>query len=131
MARSWSPPWPARRCRSTPSSSAAASAPATMRCAAALTVRGSCSNGRMRAPRSWATIRREALERGGGTLSEAEEEKIKAPIREQFERQGHPYYASARLWDDGVIDPADTRRMLGLGLSAAMHAPIEPTKFGI
>ena len=62
-----------------------------------------------------ATIKREALERGGGSFSEAEEEKLKAPIREQFERQGHPYYASARLWDDGVIDPLDTRRVLGLG----------------
>jgi 3-methylcrotonyl-CoA carboxylase beta subunit len=78
-----------------------------------------------------ATIKREALERGGGTLSEAEEEQIKAPIREQFERQGHPYYASARLWDDGVIDPADTRLVLGLGLSAAANAPIEPTRFGL
>jgi len=64
-----------------------------------------------------ATIKREALERGGGTLSDAEEERLKAPIREQFERQGHPYYASARLWDDGVIDPLDTRRVLGLALA--------------
>jgi 3-methylcrotonyl-CoA carboxylase beta subunit len=64
-----------------------------------------------------ATIKREALERGGGSLSEAEEEQLKAPIREQFERQGHPYYASARLWDDGVIDPLDTRRVLGLALA--------------
>ncbi|MFY9720903.1 MAG: carboxyl transferase domain-containing protein, partial [Azonexus sp.] len=51
--------------------------------------------------------------------------------REQYETQGHPYYASARLWDDGIIDPADTRRVLGLGLSAAMNAPAEETKFGI
>jgi 3-methylcrotonyl-CoA carboxylase beta subunit len=66
-----------------------------------------------------ATIKREALERGGGSLSDVEEERIKAPIREQFERQGHPYYASARLWDDGVIDPLDTRRVLGLALALA------------
>jgi 3-methylcrotonyl-CoA carboxylase beta subunit len=59
------------------------------------------------------------------------EEKFKAPIREQYERQGHPYYASARLWDDGVVDPADTRRLLGLALSASLNAPIEPTRFGI
>ncbi len=53
------------------------------------------------------------------------------PILEQYEHQGHPYYASARLWDDGIIDPLDTRMVLGLGLSAALNAPIEPTKFGI
>ena len=60
-----------------------------------------------------------------------EEEAFKAPIRAQYEQQGHPYYASARLWDDGVIDPADSRMVLGLGLSAALNAPIESTKFGI
>ena len=59
------------------------------------------------------------------------EEAFKKPIREQYERQGHPYYASARLWDDGVIDPADTRRLLGLALSAALNAPIEKTRFGV
>ena len=78
-----------------------------------------------------ATIKREALERGGGTLSEAEEEQIKAPIREQFERQGHPYYASARLWDDGVIDPLDTRRMLGLALALAAAQDTAATRFGV
>src|ERR1700689_2042712 len=78
-----------------------------------------------------ATIKREALERGGGALSEAEEEKIKAPIREQFERQGHPYYASARLWDDGVIDPLDTRRVLGLALAVAAAQEIGATQFGV
>ena len=56
---------------------------------------------------------------------------MKAPIREQFEHEGHPYYASARLWDDGVIDPADTRMVLGLGISAALNAPITPTRFGV
>ena len=60
-----------------------------------------------------------------------EEEAFKAPIREKYEREGHPYYASARLWDDGIIDPADTRMVLGLGISAALNAPIEPTRFGI
>jgi 3-methylcrotonyl-CoA carboxylase beta subunit len=78
-----------------------------------------------------ATIRREALERGGETLSAEEEEKIKAPIRAQFEHQGNPYYASARLWDDGVIDPADTRRILGLALSLTRAQPIAETRFGV
>ena len=78
-----------------------------------------------------ATIRRDAIEAKRGTWSPDEEAAFKAPIREQYERQGHPYYASARLWDDGVIDPADTRRLLGLGISAALNAPIEPTTFGV
>ena len=60
-----------------------------------------------------------------------EEEAFKTPIREQYERQGHPYYASARIWDDGIIAPADSRRVLGLGLSAALNAPIEETRFGV
>ena len=67
----------------------------------------------------------------GGFKSGEEEETFKKPIRDQYERQGHPYYASARLWDDGVIDPADTRRMLGLALSATLNAPIEKTRFGV
>ncbi|WP_291993738.1 carboxyl transferase domain-containing protein [Candidatus Accumulibacter sp. ACC003] len=78
-----------------------------------------------------ATVRRDGLEAAGKTWSAADEEAFRAPIREQYEAQGHPYYASARLWDDGVIDPADTRRLLGLGLSAAMNAEAEATKFGI
>ena len=77
------------------------------------------------------TVRRDGIEARGGTWSKEDEEAFKAPIREQYETQGHPYYASARLWDDGIIDPADTRRVLGLGLSAAMNAPAEETKFGI
>ena len=64
-------------------------------------------------------------------MSAEEIEAFKAPIRERYEHEGHPYYASARLWDDGVIDPADTRRVLALGLSASLNAPIEDTKFGI
>src|SRR5216117_2995342 len=67
----------------------------------------------------------------GDFPSKSEEEKFKQPIRDQYERQGHPYYSSARLWDDGVVDPADTRRLLGLGISAALNAPIEETQFGI
>src|ERR1700736_3976577 len=63
--------------------------------------------------------------------SAAEEEEFKAPIRAQYETQGHPYYASARLWDDGVIDPVDTRMTLALAISASLNAPIEPTRFGI
>ncbi|HET6719143.1 MAG TPA: carboxyl transferase domain-containing protein [Rhodocyclaceae bacterium] len=78
-----------------------------------------------------ATVKRDGIEAAGKTWSKDEEEAFKAPIREQYETQGHPYYASARLWDDGIIDPADTRRVLGLALSAAMNAPIEETKFGI
>jgi len=78
-----------------------------------------------------ATIKREALERAGGTFSDAEEERLKAPIREQFEHQGHPYYASARLWDDGVIDPLDTRRVLGLALALTKSQDIPSTRFGV
>ena len=78
-----------------------------------------------------ATIKREALERSGGSLSEADEERLKAPIREQFERQGHPYYASARLWDDGVIDPLDTRRVLGLALALTKTQEPRATRFGV
>jgi 3-methylcrotonyl-CoA carboxylase beta subunit len=78
-----------------------------------------------------ATVRRDGMEAAGKSWSKEEEEAFKAPIREQYETQGHPYYASARLWDDGIIDPAETRRALGLALSAAMNAPVEETKFGI
>jgi 3-methylcrotonyl-CoA carboxylase beta subunit len=78
-----------------------------------------------------ATIKRDALERGGGSLSAAQEEQMKQPIREQFERQGHPYYASARLWDDGVIDPLDTRRVLGLALALTRSQSPAATRFGV
>jgi 3-methylcrotonyl-CoA carboxylase beta subunit len=78
-----------------------------------------------------ATVKRDAIEARGGNWPAEEEEAFKAPIREQYEVQGHPYYATARLWDDGVIDPADTRRVLALGLSAALNAPIPEPKFGI
>ena len=77
-------------------------------------------------------LRREAIEAKGGAWSAEEEEAFKAPIREQYARQGNPYYATARLWDDGVIDPADTRRVLGLALDAGRNAPPpEPTRFGM
>jgi 3-methylcrotonyl-CoA carboxylase beta subunit len=77
-------------------------------------------------------LRQEAVEAKGGTWSAADDEAFKAPIREQYEKQGHPYYATARLWDDGVIDPADTRMVLSLALAAGLNAPPpEPPRFGI
>ncbi len=78
-----------------------------------------------------ATVKRDGIEAKKGTWTKDEEEQFKAPIRDQYETQGHPYYATARLWDDGIIDPADTRMVLGLGLSAAMNAPIEDTRYGV
>ncbi|WP_207484264.1 carboxyl transferase domain-containing protein [Arenibaculum pallidiluteum] len=78
-----------------------------------------------------AQVRRDNIEAAGKTWPAEEEEAFKAPIRAQYESQGHPYYASARLWDDGIVDPADTRMVLGLGLSAALNAPVEPTRFGV
>jgi len=78
-----------------------------------------------------ATVKRDGIEARGGSWSAAEENEFKAPIRDQYERQGHPYYATARLWDDGVIDPADTRRVLGLALAVARNAPAEETRFGV
>ena len=78
-----------------------------------------------------ATVKRDGIEARGGAWSAEEEATFKQPILDQFGAQSHPYYASARLWDDGVIDPADTRRVLALGLSASLNAPIEDTKFGI
>ena len=78
-----------------------------------------------------ATLKREAVEAKGGDWSTTEENEFKTPIREQYEREGHPYYATARLWDDGVINPSDTRRVLALGLSAALNAPIADTRFGV
>jgi 3-methylcrotonyl-CoA carboxylase beta subunit len=78
-----------------------------------------------------ATVRREGLQARGEDWGAADEEAFKEPIRDQYETQGHPYYATARLWDDGVIDPAETRDVLGLGLSAALNAPIEPPSYGV
>ena len=78
-----------------------------------------------------ATVKQEQLAREGAAMSAAEEAAFKQPIVERYEKQGHPYYASARLWDDGVIDPADTRMVLGLCISATLNAPVEETKFGV
>jgi len=78
-----------------------------------------------------ATVKRDGIAAKGGQWSAEEETAFKAPILSQYEHQGHPYYASARLWDDGVIDPLDTRMTLALGLSAALNAPIPETRFGV
>ena len=78
-----------------------------------------------------ATVRRENIEGGGGAWSQVEEEEFKQPIREQYEREGNPYYATARLWDDGIIAPGETRRVLSLAFSAALNAPIPRTRFGV
>jgi 3-methylcrotonyl-CoA carboxylase beta subunit len=78
-----------------------------------------------------AQIKTDNLEAAGKSWSDEEQAAFKAPIQQQYETQGHPYYASARLWDDGIIDPADTRLVLGLSLSAALNAPIEESQFGI
>ncbi|KAF1720946.1 carboxyl transferase domain-containing protein [Pseudoxanthomonas wuyuanensis] len=78
-----------------------------------------------------ATVRRDGIEARNGRWSAEEEEAFKAPIRDQYESQGSPWYATARLWDDGIIDPADTRRVLGLAISASLNAPIEPARFGV
>jgi len=78
-----------------------------------------------------ARVRRDALELKGKEWSEQAEEEFKAPIRTQYEEQGNPYYATARLWDDGILDPLDTRRALALGLAAAQNAPAEATRFGV
>jgi len=78
-----------------------------------------------------ATVKRDGIEAAGKEWSGEEEEAFKTPIREQYESQGSPWYATARLWDDGIIDPADTRRVLGLAISASLNAPIEPAKFGV
>ncbi|MEH6609746.1 MAG: carboxyl transferase domain-containing protein [Halioglobus sp.] len=78
-----------------------------------------------------ATVKQDQLARDGGGMDAAEEAAFKQPILDLYERQGHPYFASARLWDDGVIDPADTRMVLGLSISAALNAPVEESRFGV
>ena len=78
-----------------------------------------------------ATVRADGLAREGKSWTDDEAEQFKQPIRDKYEEQGHPYYASARLWDDGVIDPAQTRDVLGLAISAALNAPVAPTRFGV
>ncbi|OZA00556.1 MAG: methylcrotonoyl-CoA carboxylase, partial [Rhizobiales bacterium 17-65-6] len=78
-----------------------------------------------------AQVKRDGIEGKGGTWPEADEVAFKAPIQAQYDRQGHPYYSSARLWDDGVIDPVDTRMVLALALSASLNAPARETRFGV
>jgi 3-methylcrotonyl-CoA carboxylase beta subunit len=78
-----------------------------------------------------ATVKKDVMTIKGATWPENEEQKFKAETEKQYEEQGSPYYASARLWDDGIIDPKDTRKVLGLSISAALNAPIEETNFGI
>jgi 3-methylcrotonyl-CoA carboxylase beta subunit len=78
-----------------------------------------------------AQVTRDKKEKLGENWSAKEEQDFKQPIIDDYEHQGHPYYASARLWDDGIIDPADTRQVLGLAISASLNKPIEDTKFGI
>jgi len=77
------------------------------------------------------TVKREQLARAGKEFSAEEERSIAAPVLEKYETEGSPYYSTARLWDDGVIDPAATRTYLGLGLSVAYNAPIETPRFGV
>ena len=76
-------------------------------------------------------VKQEQAERSGETFSAEQANHLRKPILEQYEEQGHPYYSSARLWDDGVIDPAQTRDILGLAISAALNAPINQTRFGV
>lgn len=76
-------------------------------------------------------VKADASAAQGKAIRDSDREAFKEPIRQQYEKQGHPYFASARLWDDGIIDPADSRRVLGLGLHACLRSPIEPTKFGV
>jgi 3-methylcrotonyl-CoA carboxylase beta subunit len=90
-----------------------------------------CVMGGEQASSVLATVRRDAIEAKGGNWSAEEEAAFKQPLLDQFAEQSHPYYSSARLWDDGVIDPADTRRVLALGLSASLNAPIPEPKFGV
>jgi 3-methylcrotonyl-CoA carboxylase beta subunit len=78
-----------------------------------------------------ATVREDGLKAKGKKWAKKDVEAFKSPILEQYEHQGHPYYASARLWDDGIIAPSETRTVLGLGLSAALNAPVEKTTFGV
>lgn len=78
-----------------------------------------------------ATVRRDNIEADGGTWSPEDEDSFKSPIREKYETEGHPYFATARLWDDGIITPDETRTVLGLAFSAALNAPIPDTKFGV
>jgi 3-methylcrotonyl-CoA carboxylase beta subunit len=78
-----------------------------------------------------ATVRRDNIEADGKTWSAEDEESFKAPIRSKYEEEGSPYHATARLWDDGIILPSETRRVLALAFSACLNAPVPETKFGV
>lgn len=78
-----------------------------------------------------ATVKRDQLESSGQQWTAEQEEAFKSPVRDKLSSESHPYYASARVWDDGVIDPADTRRVLGLAISVSLNNPIEATQFGV
>jgi len=78
-----------------------------------------------------ATVKRDGIERAGGSWTPEQETDFKRPTVEMFDRQSHPLYATARLWDDGIIDPRKSREVLALSLAAALNAPIEPTRFGL
>lgn len=78
-----------------------------------------------------AQVKRDNMEARGESWSAEDEQAFKQPVQDQYETQGNPYYASARMWDDGIIDPADTRTVLGLSISAALNAPIKSTRFGV
>ena len=78
-----------------------------------------------------ATVRREGLEARGKSMSDREEVAFKQPILEKYEEEGNPYFSTARLWDDGIIDPRDTRTVLALGIAASLNAPMPDTPFGV
>jgi 3-methylcrotonyl-CoA carboxylase beta subunit len=78
-----------------------------------------------------AQVKPEQHDRNGTEWAQEDEEAFKKPVRDMYEHQGHPYYASARLWDDGILDPVQTRDTLGLAISASLNAPIKPTRFGV
>ena len=86
--------------------------------------------GGRQAARVLSTVRGASLP-GGAWASEPERDAFEAPILERYEAEGNPYFATARLWDDGIIDPLDTRRVLSMGIDAALHAPIPETRFGV
>ena len=138
--RRWSTPWPTCPCRSSPSSSAGRSAPATTVCAGAPTTRASCGCGPTRASRSWGASRPPLCWRRSSAISgrakagrsrTEEETAIRAPILEKYETEGSPYYSTARVWDDGILDPVHTRDALALGVSASYNAPVGPARYGV
>src|SRR5205809_868687 len=125
-----------RPCRSSPSWSAPRTARGTTACAGGPTRRASSSRGRTAGSPSWAaktllTVKLQQLEARGETMGEPERAEFMAPILAKYEAEGDPYYATARLWDDGILEPLETRDALGLALAAALGAPIPATRFGV